>query len=131
LSAAGGLIRLVDLDHLDAGLPEMPGQRSTVGAGALHAGPPQDPERARPAQQRVVAGSTGRERLGFSQHAQRGDDRCHVQILMGIDTENDFLGAAAVLVVSHRLGHAGHGRPSPDRQRNRWPSPDRRGRSEL
>ena len=82
----------------------MPGQRGTVGAGALHTGPPQYPERARPAQQRVVAGSTGRERLGVPQHAQRGDDRCHVQILMGIGTENDFLGAAAVLVVSPGWG---------------------------
>src|SRR5437764_5535016 len=63
LPAAVGLIWLVDLDHLDAGLPEVPGQRGTVGAGALHTGPSQYPERARPAQQRVVAGSTGRKRL--------------------------------------------------------------------
>src|SRR5437763_753419 len=75
--AGVGLMWRVARYHLDGGLAEVAGQRGTVGAGAVHTGPSQYPERARPAQQRVVAGSTGRKRLGVPQHAQRGDNRCH------------------------------------------------------
>ena len=39
LAAAGGLVGLVDLDDLDAGRAPC----CTVGAGALHADPPQNP----------------------------------------------------------------------------------------
>src|SRR5918997_4079686 len=81
---ASGLIGLVDLDHLNPGRAQGPGQRRTVGASALHSGPPQYPERAYPRQQRLVTGCGSGERLGFSQHAQRREHRGHVHVLVSI-----------------------------------------------
>ena len=108
-ATAGGLVRLVDLDHLDASRPQMPGQCRAVGAGALHASLPHGAEPTRPDQQRSVAGGGGREYLAAQQHAQWVDHRCSVQILMGINTENYLASGVVVLVVVNRLRHAGHG----------------------
>jgi hypothetical protein len=94
---AGGLIRLIDLDHLNPGRSQVPGQRRTVGASALHSGPPQYPERACPRQQRLVAGCGSRERLGFLQHAQRREHRCHVHVLVSIHPHDNFVGITAGL----------------------------------
>jgi hypothetical protein len=48
-STTSGLVGCVDLDHLDPSRPQVPGQRRTIGPGALYPGPPQYSERARPA----------------------------------------------------------------------------------
>src|SRR5437764_12814351 len=48
--ATGWLVGCVDLDHLDPGRPQVPGQRCTVGSGAFHSGPPPYPECGHPAQ---------------------------------------------------------------------------------
>ena len=106
---AGGLLRLVDLEHLDASRPQGPGQCRAVGAGALHASLPHGAEPTRPDQQRSVAGGGGREYLAAQQHAQWVNHRCSVQILMGINTENYLASGVVVLVVVNRLRHAGHG----------------------
>jgi hypothetical protein len=108
-ATASGLVRLVDLDHLNPGRPQVPGQCCTVGAGALHASPPQHPQRVHPGQQRSVTGRGSGEPLAAQQHTQRVDHRCGVQILMGIHTENYLASGVVVLVVVNRLGHAGHG----------------------
>ena len=99
--AAGGLVGLVDLDHLDTGRPQGPGQRRTVGASALHAGPAQDPEAAYPRQQRLVAGCGSGERLGFSQHAQRREHRGHVHVLVSIHPHDNLVRITAGLA-GHR-----------------------------
>jgi hypothetical protein len=98
-SAAGGLVGCVDLDHLDPGHPQVPGQRRTVGPGALHPGPPQHPEATHPAQQRPIADRSGREVRAAQQHPQRRDDRGDVHVVVGIHPQYYLLGGAVVLVV--------------------------------
>ena len=97
---AGGLIGRIDLDHLNPGRSQVPAQRRTVGASALHSGPPQYPERAYPRQQRLIAGCGSGERLGFLQHAQRREHRCHAHVLVSIHPHDNFVGITAGLALS-------------------------------
>jgi hypothetical protein len=81
--------------------------------------------------QRLVADCGSGERLGFSQHAQRREHRYHVHVLVSIHPHDNLVGITAGLAEYRGLRHAGHGRLSPDRHGNRWPSPGRCGWSEL
>src|SRR4051812_31675772 len=48
-----------------------------------------------------------------------------MNIFMGVHTNNDLTRAGVVLAGLGRLGHPGHGRLSPARLDNGWPSPGR------
>jgi hypothetical protein len=63
-----------------------------VPPGTFHAGTVEYAEAARPGQQSAVAGRGGRERGAGYQHAEHGDDRGDVGVLVGVDTEDDLLG---------------------------------------
>ncbi|MCK9930882.1 hypothetical protein MXD62_27710 [Frankia sp. Mgl5] len=48
----------------------------------------------RPGEQVRIAVSGGREGCAGQQRADRGEDRGDVQVLVGVDAENDFIVAA-------------------------------------
>lgn len=55
-AVAGVTVRPVDLDHLEVGGGEEPGEASPVGAGAFHPHPLECPEAAQPPVQQLIAG---------------------------------------------------------------------------
>ena len=94
VAAAGGAVGAVDLDHGDAVAAQVSGQGRAVGAGALHPGTVQHAEATGPGQQLPVAGAGGGELGAGQQDAQDGDDRGDVDVLVGVDTEDDLLAVA-------------------------------------
>src|SRR6266545_1508870 len=94
--AARGLVREVNLDHLDAGASQMAGQRGAVGAAAFHTGTAQRAEAAGPRQQLAVANGGGWERLTCHEHAQRGDHRADVAVLVRINAQDHLISIAVV-----------------------------------
>lgn len=114
-SPAGGLVRLADLDHLQPCRVQVPGQRRTVGAGALHSRVPHRPETAHPGHQRPITCRGGRERPAGHQRTQRSDHCGDVLVFVGIHPHHNLANAGGVLVVVNRLRHAGHGPSLSDR----------------
>ena len=128
VAAAGGAVGPVDLDHGDAAAAQVSGQGSAVGAGALHPGAVQHAEAAGPGQQLAVAGGGGREGGVGDLGAEGGDDRGDVDVLVGVDAEDDLLGVRVGLRVGVWVRHAGHGLfVSCDGSGGGWPSPGRQG----
>jgi hypothetical protein len=108
VAAAGSTVGAVDFHHGDAVAAQASGQRGAIAASAFHSRTVQHSETTRPDQQPPVAGGGGGEFGAGKRHAQDGDDRGDVDVLVGVDTEDDLLnvsaGVAALLVVRH----AGH-----------------------
>ncbi|MFI6435031.1 hypothetical protein [Streptomyces sp. NPDC050759] len=84
-------VGLVDLGHLDALGAEVAGRRGAVGAGALHPGSSKGAERACPGDELLIALGGGREDAAVQGDAEGGDDGCGVDVLVGVDAEQDLL----------------------------------------
>ena len=132
VAAAGGTVGAVDLHHGDVVAAQVSGQRGAVAAGAFHSGTVQHAETTRPGQQLPVAGGGGRELGAGQRHAQDGDDRGDVDVLVGVDTEDDLLGVRVGRDCSRSwCGMLGIGCSSPDRLGWRMAIAGPAGRSEL
>ena len=93
----------VDLHHRHPGEAQLPGQRGTVGAGALDADPLQLTMATQPAQQRLVAGRCRGELPIAELTPERIQYPGVVRAPVGVDTARDIKGCH---------GHAGHRRTS-------------------
>jgi len=83
LAAPVHTVRTVDLEYLDTGIGQVPGEPGTVAAGPLDTDPVHVTEHADPADQRPVAGARGGKAV-CGQHAASGvDHRGDVQLLVG------------------------------------------------
>jgi len=85
LPAAGLAVGPVDLDHLDAGHPQVQRQPRAVGPGALDPDLVQLTMRTQPRQQPGIAGRGGRELPMTQQPAGRVEDRGGVGVVVRID----------------------------------------------
>jgi hypothetical protein len=109
VASAGGTVGSVDLHDGDVVAAQASGQGRAVAAGAFHSGTVRAAETTGPGQQLPVAGGGGGGEFGAGQrHAYDGDGRGDVDVLVGVDPEEDLLnvgaGVAALIVVRH----AGH-----------------------
>ena len=75
----------VNLDDLDPGGPQEPGQAGPVGTGALHADPDHLAEAAQPAQQLGIAALADREGLHPQDPAVAVDRRGDMNLEVGVD----------------------------------------------
>jgi hypothetical protein len=82
-------VRAVDLDDPDAGRGQVPGQPSSVAAGALDADQGEVPEPAQPAEQAGVPGRGSRELPHAQQPAEGLERGGHVHAGVGVHAAGD------------------------------------------
>jgi hypothetical protein len=87
--SSGLTVGPVDLDDLDAGGIQVPGQPGAIGARALHADPGHLTEGTHPGQQLSIAGSAGRKRLDAQQAADIVQGRGDMDVQVGVDSARD------------------------------------------
>ena len=96
-----GPIGPVDLDHLDVGSAQEPGQARPIGARALHPHLGERTEALEPGEQRLVASRVGVEALRAEQCSERVQGGGDMDVEVGVDTTGH----------TPRSFYDGHGHP--------------------
>jgi hypothetical protein len=110
---AGAAVGPVDLKDLEAIGTGEPGQASAVGAGAFKADALHRPEAFGPGDQGDIAAGRGREGLGVERPSRLVDDRGHVGVQVGVDSDGDRPGGCGQAFMAVAPGPFGQGRHVP------------------